>query len=155
MPADRERLAREQEALVRSLVLGGPIPEGFDAEKVARAARSLVGKRRREVARAWPAVAASLGAEYRALFDAYAARTPPHEGGPLADGRRFARTLPRVKLDDAARLSLLRWGWTWLPEARSLAVALPWLGTLVVPLPGRRRGGPPSSRNPLTSSANR
>lgn len=132
---DRRRLAAAQEALVRALVLGEAVPEGFDAERVGRCARSLVGKRRREVARAWPALEACLGADYRPLFEAFARKAPPPaKGGPPADGRAFAHTVPWSRLDDAARLAVLGYDSArgWLPRfswlSRGLALALPGLG---------------------------
>jgi hypothetical protein len=131
----RQRLAEAQEELVRALVLGGPVPEGFDRQRVARCARSLVGKRRREVARAWPALATCLGDGYRPQFEAFAKEVPPpSEGGPAADGRAFARTVPWARLDDAARLALLAYDAAhgWLPGAcwlsGGVALALPGLG---------------------------
>ena len=59
---NRERLADEQAALVRALVGGGPVPGGFDAGRVAATSAALVRKRAREVARAWPVLAAELDA---------------------------------------------------------------------------------------------
>ncbi len=146
MQGERERLAARQAELVRALVQGGPVPDGFDAAKVEAAARSLIGKRRREAARAWPALAACLGAEYRPLFDAFAGKTPPPaEGGPLADGRAFARSLPWARLDDGSRLEVVRFdaAHSWLPFVATLtgglAVSVPWLGVWV--FGGRHAGG--------------
>jgi hypothetical protein len=53
--AVRERLAAEQAALVRALVDGGPVPAGFDPDRVRATAAALARKRAHEVARAWPA----------------------------------------------------------------------------------------------------
>lgn len=145
MLADRRKLHEEQAALVRALVLGRPSPPGHDAARIAAAARSLVGKRRREAARAWPALTASLGEEYRPLFDAYCACTPPPaNGGPGADGRAFARSLPWDRLDDAARLEVLRYdaSRSWRPRLAwltgGLALSLPWLGVWVLGGSGTR-----------------
>ena len=96
MSGGRERLAADQAALVRALVAGGPVPEGFDPDRVRATADALARKRAREVARAWPALAAALGGDFTARFLAFAAgRPPPAAGGALADGLAFARALAR------------------------------------------------------------
>ncbi len=149
---DRERLAADQAELVRALVAGAPVPAGFDADQVCLAARSLVNKRLREVALAWPALARCLGQSYRERFGAFArGHPPPAQGGPLADGRAFAATLASSELDDDARLELmlvdlhrgrLPVRTRWLPRARRLilGVRLPWRGVRVVSvqIPGAR-----------------
>lgn len=94
---DRSALAEAQRALVESMLVGAAAPPGFDAERVAVAQRSLLAKRRREVAALWPETFAALGPDHRSLFDAYAAaHPPPPRGGPWADGAAFVRTLDRV-----------------------------------------------------------
>ena len=95
---DRERLAAEQAALVRALVDGGPVPAGFDPDRVQATAAALARKRAREVARAWPALVAELGDDFTARFLADAARRPPPpRGGALADGLAFAGALARTR----------------------------------------------------------
>jgi hypothetical protein len=95
---DRERLADEQAALVRALVDGGPVPAGFDPDRVRATAAALARKRAREVARAWPALAAELGDDFTARFLADAARRPPPaRGGALADGLAFAGALAHTR----------------------------------------------------------
>jgi hypothetical protein len=95
-PAQRERLAAEQAALVRALVAGDPVPGGFDPGRVAATSAALARKRGRDVARAWPALAGDLGEGFTGRFLAYAARRPPPaRGGALADGLAFARELAR------------------------------------------------------------
>jgi hypothetical protein len=95
--ADRARLAAEQAALVRALVGGGPVPGGFDPERVRATSVALGRKRAREVARAWPVLAAELGEDFGGRFLAFAARRPPpRRGGALADGLAFARGLARA-----------------------------------------------------------
>jgi hypothetical protein len=90
----RERLAAEQAALVRALVAGGPVPDGFDPGRVEATAAALARKRAREVASAWPALAADLGEAFTGQFVAFVAgRPPPATGGALADGLAFARHL--------------------------------------------------------------
>jgi hypothetical protein len=73
---DRERLDAEQAALVRALVDGGPVPAGFDPDRVAATATALARKRAGEVARAWPVLAAELGDDFTARF-----RAAPAPGG--------------------------------------------------------------------------
>ena len=93
---EAERLAAEQAALVRALVDGGPVPGGFDPDRVRATSAALAGKRAREVARAWPVLAAELGEDFTGRFLAFAAgRPPPARGGALADGLAFARALAR------------------------------------------------------------
>jgi hypothetical protein len=95
-PVHRVRLAAEQAALVRALVGGGPVPGGFDPERVRATSAALGRKRAREVARAWPVLAAELGGDFVGRFLAFAARRPPPgRGGALADGLAFARALAR------------------------------------------------------------
>jgi hypothetical protein len=106
---DRERLADEQAALVRALVDGGPVPAGFDPDRVRATAAALARKRAREVARAWPALAAELGDDFTARFLADAARRPPPaRGGALADGLAFAGAPARTRhLSGNARVEVM------------------------------------------------
>ncbi|HYN17257.1 MAG TPA: hypothetical protein VEY96_04110 [Actinomycetes bacterium] len=97
-PEGRERLAAEQAALVRALVDGGPVPGGFDPGRVRATSAALARKRAREVARAWPVLAAELGQDFPGRFLADAARRPPPaSGGALADGLAFASALARQR----------------------------------------------------------
>src|SRR5215211_4919183 len=70
--ANRQGLHELQARLVRALTGQGEAPEGFDAGRLAVAARSLVNKRLRESARAWPALGRCLGGRYAERFRAYA-----------------------------------------------------------------------------------
>lgn len=108
----QETLADKQESLVRALTGQGPPPAGFDGERIAATATSLIRKRMRTVARVWPALAEVLGREFPEKFAAYARSTPlPLEGGPLADGHVFARYLShRGAFPDAARRELIAIG---------------------------------------------
>ena len=103
------RLAAGQAALVRALVAGGPVPDGFDPGRVRATAAALARKRAREVARAWPVLAADLGEAFTERFMAFAAGRPPAAaGGALADGLAFARTLARHRrLSGDARVEAL------------------------------------------------
>jgi hypothetical protein len=70
------------------------VPGGFDPGRVRATSTALARKRAREVARAWPVLAAELGGEFTGRFLAFAAgRPPPARGGALADGLAFARAL--------------------------------------------------------------
>jgi hypothetical protein len=106
---ERERLAAGQAARVRALVAGGPVPGGFDPDRVRATSAARAGKRAREVARAWPALAAELGQEFSGRFLAFAAtRPPPARGGALADGLAFAHALAaRGRLPGDARVEAL------------------------------------------------
>lgn len=88
-------LSAAQEALVKALVGGGPLPPGFDPGRVDAARRALLRKRAGEVAKAWPLLAAALGptadAGFVARFVAWAAARPSE--GSYADGLAFARHL--------------------------------------------------------------
>jgi len=159
----RARLSAQQAELLRALAGDGPPPADFDAARLRATAEALASKRAQAVARAWPALAGALADRFREHFDRHARQSPlPEVGGPLADGRSFARMLARQReLPDAGRREALavdlhfrstRRGLvprrgpavaaTFLREARRLIVAvrLPWLGArwLSIPL-GRSR----------------
>ena len=61
------------------------------------------------MARAWPSLAGALGDRFGPLFAAFAAATrPPRHGGPLADGRAFARALADWgELPEAAHVEVM------------------------------------------------
>jgi hypothetical protein len=149
--ADRAKLAAQQAQLVQALAGKSEPPQGFDAERLQTTATALAQKRQRAVARAWPALTGALGEGFAEQFAEFAARTPlPRQGGPLADGRAFARFLAqRGDLPEAGRLEALavdvhyvqrpfglvpRRGptvrLTMLKQPRRLVMALrlPWLG---------------------------
>ena len=66
---------------------------------------ALADKRARAVAKAWPALARGLGAEYGERFAGYARVTPPPDGGAVADGLAFSQVLARERhLPDDARI---------------------------------------------------
>lgn len=89
-------LAEEQEALVRALVAGSPLPDGFDAARVGAAARALLRKRTGEVLRVWPDLDADA-------FRGWAAGRPTK--GSWRDGWDFARE-HRAELSDTALAAL-------------------------------------------------
>jgi hypothetical protein len=122
----RERLAADQAALVRALVGGGPLPGGFDPDRVRATSAALARKRAREAARAWPVLAAELGEEFTEAFLAHAARRPPPaRGGALADGLAFADALARRgRLPANARVERLGARAHLAPGRARLAAAL-------------------------------
>jgi hypothetical protein len=105
----RARLAAMQAELVRTLTGQAGTAQAFNTTRLKATAEALRTKRGRAVARAWPGVAASLGEHYSERFATFAAQTPlPHNGGPIADGRAFARWLAQAgELSEQARLELL------------------------------------------------
>ncbi|PPK64683.1 hypothetical protein V5P93_005927 [Actinokineospora auranticolor] len=92
----RAELAAAQAELLRAVLAGGPVPDGFDAAAVRVEAAALLAKRRRIVAQLAPGVAEEVGDRYAELFAAYAA------GNPRVTGSRFR--------EDAAAFE------TWLVE---------------------------------------
>jgi hypothetical protein len=165
---DLTALAEAQAALVRSLTAAAPAPDGFDPQLISLSARALVKKRVRTVARVWPQLVAALGDHYEERFQQYALKHPlPRHGGPLADGRFFARHLQQSKeLPDAGRWEAFaidlhhvmrsdglhpRRGFScsaaMFPQLRllALAVKLPWLGSRILTLPyGRAKATQPT-----------
>ena len=93
----RERLAAQQARLVAAL--GGVVgpPEGFDAERITLTSRTLVAKRRKSVARAWPVLAEALGPAFAETFNEYARGGPPPADGPGADALAFAKWLDATR----------------------------------------------------------
>lgn len=109
MPTDaRQRLAEAQTKLVRALVGYADAPTEFDAARLRVTADTLLMKRARAVAHAWPRLARALGPMFDARFAAYARLSATPESGPLVDGRAFARMLERAgELTDEARCERL------------------------------------------------
>jgi len=105
----RKRLAEAQLELVRALVSNEIAPAEFDSSRVQATADALLLKRSHSVAQAWPGLARSLGSAFDERFALYArSRHILQEGGPLTDGRAFARTLARAgALTDEAALETL------------------------------------------------
>ncbi len=118
----RIQIAQQQTALVRALSGLGPPPQEFDADDLSIAATALAQKRLREVARAWPNLAASLGDLFATQFRLFAATTPiPHEGGPLADGFAFAQHLHSSgQLPDAGHDELIATALRFRPTSHGL-----------------------------------
>ena len=79
-------LAARQAALVAALVAGGPVPAGFDPDRLAAARRALVRKRAGAAAAQWPLLAASLG---RRLAARCSPRSVDGHEPPTARSRRL------------------------------------------------------------------
>ncbi|GLZ10489.1 hypothetical protein Acsp04_07240 [Actinomadura sp. NBRC 104425] len=134
-------LAAAQEALVRAMAAGAPVPDGFDEAAVRAAADAIVRKRAGEVARAWPVLAASYGTDWPRVFAAWAAGRPTR--GSVRDAWDFARAhraeLPPEAAFDLA-LAEARWAYDGqrAPRRRRAAVRrVP--GGVAVQLLGRMR----------------
>ena len=69
-------LGERQEALIRALVAGGELPEGFDKDGAAVVSAALLRKRAGEVAHHLPVVRHTLGDRYLQLFTAWAGGRP-------------------------------------------------------------------------------
>ena len=79
----RERLAHAQSALLAALLADGPVPPGFDAERLDVQSRALRAKRADVVAKVAPELPAILGEEeFRTAFLGYA------KGRPMRDNYR-------------------------------------------------------------------
>src|SRR5689334_15189161 len=102
----RERLAFEQAQLLGALTAGAAAPAGFDHERVAAAAESLLSKRAGAVARVWPRLTQAMKGEFAASFASYArARPLAGDHSPLIDGRSFIDWLARDgRLNDEGRI---------------------------------------------------
>ncbi|QKG26498.1 hypothetical protein [Actinomadura verrucosospora] len=140
-------LAAAQEALVRAMTAGGPMPAGFDGAAVRAAAHGILLKRAGEVARAWPALAAAYGASWKAEFAGWAAERPT--GGSFRDGWDFARAHRGGLTGEAARelaLAEISWAYDGASAPRRRRAALRRVpGGVAVLFRGRVRilGGPP------------
>lgn len=106
--AARDELARRQAELLASLVAGGPVPQGFDAERIRVQSIALAAKRREGVLRALPVLATALGERWPRVFMEWARTHPkPAVGGSRADAAAFAEHLSALgELPDAVRDAL-------------------------------------------------
>ncbi|GAA2406836.1 hypothetical protein GCM10010191_13730 [Actinomadura vinacea] len=141
-------LAAAQEALVRAITAGGPLPPGFDPAAVDAAARSILYKRASEVARTWPALAASYGPDWKNTFADWAARRPTN--GSVRDAWDFAREHTGGLSAEAVRELALtdarfRYDGRGEPRRRRAAVRrVP--GGVIVQIMGRARTLGPAAR---------
>jgi hypothetical protein len=139
-------LAARQAELVRALVAGGRLPAGFDPGRVGAAAAALRRKRAGEVAKAWPLLAAGLGAAYGPRFTAWA-RDRSAGGqlpaGSFADGFLFARalrdagTLPELAAAELAEREA-EWSFDGVNPARRRGRLARMRGLLRIGNPGGR-----------------
>ena len=116
-------LAERQAALVAALVAGAPAPPGFDTGRLAATRRALLRKRAGEAAKHWPALAASLGPRWAAVFAEHHADREP--AGGLRDGWDVARALRAELTPDAAaelreREALWRYDGAGAPRRRRI-----------------------------------
>lgn len=88
---DTHSLARRQEELVRALVAGGPVPSGFDPQRLRVAEDALLRKRSGEAVEHLPMAGAALGARFTELFMAWARGRP--KVSTAADATAFAEHL--------------------------------------------------------------
>jgi hypothetical protein len=89
-------LGERQAELVRALLAGGPVPTGFDPERVRIEARALHAKRRDVAERLRPDLVEALGDRFGPLFDEWAADRPRRTGVSFrADLEEFAAWLTR------------------------------------------------------------
>lgn len=138
----RNRIAEQQAGIVRALAMQGDAPSGFDAGRVHTAAESLLFKRRRTVARVWPALVTALGQErFRASFLQFAkTHALPRSAMPVDDGVAFARWLARDgdSIPDAVRVELLRVeltrGFAWPVRLVRLQEVRCWIIAIRVPI---------------------
>lgn len=79
----REQLAIAQAELLRALLADGPVPPGFDPERLRVEAEALLSKRRRVVAMLEPEACADLGDRFVRLFNEYG-RAHPRQVGTRA-----------------------------------------------------------------------
>lgn len=97
--ARRRDLAARQAAFLAALVDDGPVPAGFDAERVAAEARALHRKRRRVLARIVTGLLDAAGrpvpADLDGRLDTWLTGRPPRTGTGFHDeARTFVATLP-------------------------------------------------------------
>lgn len=105
----RAEYGARQAALLGALVANADLPPGFDVERAHLARHALVRKRARAVARAWPALVASLGRSFGQSFAVYAQQNPAtRDPDAVADGLGFHRSLcGNERLDERAVRELL------------------------------------------------
>jgi hypothetical protein len=117
----RAELAATQLALARALLDEGPVPPGFDVERVKLLAGTLSHKRARSAAAAWPSLQRLLGAHFYSRFSDVVSPLPlAREHGPLFDGLRLAERLEaeqRLDAPTAAALASVRLRYRAVPNA--------------------------------------
>lgn len=92
----RAELAEAQAALLRALVAGDAVPDGFDADLVRIQAGALLDKRHRAIRREDPFVAQALGERHRGFFEEWAREHPPLSASCVSsDASQFAGWLAK------------------------------------------------------------
>ncbi|GAA2082974.1 hypothetical protein GCM10009801_43130 [Streptomyces albiaxialis] len=136
LDAARERLARAQGELLSALVADGPVPPGFDAERLAVQARALRAKRADVVAKVAPELPGILGEEeYRTAFLAYA-EGRPMRGNYRRDALDFAQHLLAADRPDDAKQRKRLHAW-WRERAGPAPLPSGRVRRLLDRLPGR------------------
>lgn len=133
----RQRVDRQQAAVLAALVAGAPDPAAFDDGRLASTRDALLRKRAREAAQAWPELSLCVGTAYEERFVRWATDVPfPAEGGAHADGFGFAaRAVGRRELDTRARLELLDGSARYRCGSDGVARVRrgPWAGAVLTP----------------------
>jgi hypothetical protein len=140
----RQRLADQQAAMVQSLLAGAPPPEGTDPAQVERSAKSLAGKRRRELEKSLPMLREQQR-DIGLIIDRYLAEFAVPPADRRTDVARLVKFMLKASaLSDLARLELLRgllrpgrparMLWLSRPARIAVAIQLPWIGRRVAQL---------------------
>ncbi|MEV6638298.1 hypothetical protein AB0M54_47040 [Actinoplanes sp. NPDC051470] len=134
-------MAERQAELVGTLASGAPVPDGFDPRLVETARVALLRKRAGEVAKAWPALAASHGRDWSRTFARWAAARPTR--GSLRDGWDLARAAGELRADAAEELAVREatyvYDGTAAPRPRRLPAVRRGDGGVIIQVAGRLR----------------
>jgi len=118
MSVSRDSLGDAQARLVASLTTSAERPAEFDAERLTATAAILADKRRRGVAKRFPALVRALGADFVPLFDEYARTTRAEDGDD--DAFRFMGALAMKRVLPPELRALRRRLWVRLRLAKLL-----------------------------------
>src|SRR5215831_7682753 len=94
LPEERIELMRAQTALAQALRGAGPIPPGFDENRVLVAATALQNKRMRSAMKHLPDLRQLIGKDFQRLFRIYASDHQP-AGTAGEDAENFFRFVRR------------------------------------------------------------
>lgn len=93
-PDARRDLAARQAELLTALLAGGPVPPGFDPDRIRVETRALHAKRRAVAMRLRPDLVDELAERFTPLFDEWATNRPRRTGTSFhADMDSFAAWL--------------------------------------------------------------
>ena len=140
LAAARSALAARQQELVAALVADGPVPEGFDPERVAAVRLGLARKRLGGLGQHFPALAAAVRAD-PALWDLYFGWHISHQPGPgyFADGAGLIDFLEgQAKLPAAATREALMLRLDPAPGPEGERIPATWRGLRRVRVGGDR-----------------